>query len=512
MNKKGFTLIELLAAISLLALLTIIVVTGVLSGLTRNQGKITDAQMKIFEHATYLFMESSDEYPITAGMTYNITLQQLIDAELLKTPLKDKDGNELDYETMAVTVTIYGTNEIIYEFTGLDGSQMVNRPRLSRGMTPIKWDGTVEIETTAGDSEWYDYANKKWANAKTEDGSYWVWIPRFASQVASNYHTLTQGVINIKFLKGGSNYTYDGELLDDSAPILNGTSQTNFFKMPAFSFGDTEIDGFWMAKFSSTPTEGTDCYTTKSAFNCNVSTIYPKSVPNVIAWTFIGMNNAFLVGRNMEKSGNPYGWRDYEVETHLIKRSEWAAAAYLSNSNYGLGTELMWINPNNSRITGCAGDSSTSAATATCRAYDSANGQKTSTTGNITGVFDMKGNVFQWMAGHVPNTNAASLAPNLSGAELKYKDIYPIGASDSYVNNYAVSPFGMGFSEVSSATEGGTWNNGYAYYPYATAPFVFAAGAHSYGARAGEFLFYRYAGEVNAETSFRTAVVVGVGL
>ena len=30
------------------------------------------------------------------------------------------------------------------------------------------------------------YENKKWANAKTEDGSMWVWIPRYAYKVVYN--------------------------------------------------------------------------------------------------------------------------------------------------------------------------------------------------------------------------------------------------------------------------------------------------------------------------------------
>ena len=28
------------------------------------------------------------------------------------------------------------------------------------------------------ESLWYSYENRKWANAQTEDGSLWVWIPR----------------------------------------------------------------------------------------------------------------------------------------------------------------------------------------------------------------------------------------------------------------------------------------------------------------------------------------------
>ena len=57
------------------------------------------------------------------------------------------------------------------------------------GMSAIKFtdptdsaEGTT-VDTTSSDTEWYNYENKKWANAKTEDGSMWVWIPRYAYRI-----------------------------------------------------------------------------------------------------------------------------------------------------------------------------------------------------------------------------------------------------------------------------------------------------------------------------------------
>ena len=54
----------------------------------------------------------------------------------------------------------------------------VNVPKLASGMTPIKFTdptssakGTV-VETTNRDSQWYNYEEKKWANAKTQDRKY----------------------------------------------------------------------------------------------------------------------------------------------------------------------------------------------------------------------------------------------------------------------------------------------------------------------------------------------------
>ena len=55
----------------------------------------------------------------------------------------------------------------------------VNKPNLKTGMTPIYFElnaeGTMyETKTTTADSSnWYNYDEKKWANAQTKDGSIW---------------------------------------------------------------------------------------------------------------------------------------------------------------------------------------------------------------------------------------------------------------------------------------------------------------------------------------------------
>ena len=67
-----------------------------------------------------------------------------------------------------------------------DGSwndkKSVNSPQLMEGMVPVYWnENGKEIKVTSENVDnWYDYENNKWANAKTQDGSYWVWIPRYA--------------------------------------------------------------------------------------------------------------------------------------------------------------------------------------------------------------------------------------------------------------------------------------------------------------------------------------------
>lgn len=69
-------------------------------------------------------------------------------------------------------------------------------------MTPIKWNGTTEVITTEDDPEWYDYNQKKWANARIKDGSMWVWIPGYAYKITSGYHSnaVIEKPINKKYI------------------------------------------------------------------------------------------------------------------------------------------------------------------------------------------------------------------------------------------------------------------------------------------------------------------------
>ena len=60
-------------------------------------------------------------------------------------------------------------------------------------MTPVKFNEATAskkgeiVKTTKEDKDWYSYENKKWANAETQDGSMWVWIPRYAYRINSEY-------------------------------------------------------------------------------------------------------------------------------------------------------------------------------------------------------------------------------------------------------------------------------------------------------------------------------------
>ena len=63
-------------------------------------------------------------------------------------------------------------------------------------MKAIHWENDTAIESDTFIPSMYDYTKpldgsenteSRWANAVTEDGSYWVWIPRYAYKVT--YYT-----------------------------------------------------------------------------------------------------------------------------------------------------------------------------------------------------------------------------------------------------------------------------------------------------------------------------------
>ena len=128
----------------------------------------------------------------------------------------------------------------------------VNTPNLEEGMTAIKWDEAKNdwIETTGSDQEWYDYTAKKWANAKTSDGSMWVWIPRYAYSITSGYHSSSTGNIDVEFMKGLTNETSTGRKSFDN---VSGQGKWNVH--PAFNYGQ-EVSGLWVAKFEASSKEG----------------------------------------------------------------------------------------------------------------------------------------------------------------------------------------------------------------------------------------------------------------
>ena len=379
----------------------------------------------------------------------------------------------------------------IGEIDIFDIAKGVNRPQLTSGMTPIKWVNGVETVTTADDSSWYDYSNKLWANAKTADGSYWVWIPRYAYKISTGWHTSTAGTIDIIFLKKDTTENSSSETIQTSDYSITGTNTSNaYFLEPAFQneTGNTKY-GFWVAKFEMSNT-----------------TSLPKSVPNVSSLRSITIGNMYTYSQNMS-TNTSYGWSN--VDTHMMTNYEWGAVAYLSWSIYGKNSEV-WINNSSTYITGCAGSSVSASNYSGCQnAYNTATGQNASTTGNITGIYDMSGGAYEYTAAYVNNgnSNLSAYGSNILSSTIN-KNVYSI-TTDSQANNYDANKnvYGDAVYETSSTGSGTGWNSDYSYMPNSSSPWFIRGGIYNYTSSAGVFYFSIHNGDANGYYSFRLVVL-----
>ena len=365
----------------------------------------------------------------------------------------------------------------------------VNAPKLGTGMTPIVYIG--ENKPT----------EKKWANAITEDGSMWVWIPRYAYSITSGYHQSGAeinptnpeegaGTIEIKFLKDNSNIAYDGTSTWD-----NVSGQGNWNIHPAFSYGQT-VSGLWVAKFEASRSNAT------SSNAGSNSTI--KIQPGVQSWRDITVNDIYINCLNYNKTLN----------SHMMKNDEWGAVAYLSKSKYGKQNEEVWINNSSSYITGSAGNSaSASGNTGTTNDYTSTQGVKASTTGTVYGVYDMSGGAWEYVAGYVNNGNGnlTSYGSSLVNGDAKTKNVYSKGSSDNATDNYNAnsSKYGDAVYETSANgnTGNGSWYGDCPYFPNTGGPFFIRGGNCNNGTVAGVFFFNVSNGSSDSPYSFRPVLV-----
>ena len=383
----------------------------------------------------------------------------------------------------------------------------VNTPKYYESqMTPIKWNGSAWVETTGDDEEWYDYSAKKWANAKTSDGSMWVWIPRYAYSITSMYHTkgdaTTAGTIEVEFMKGTSNESASGR-----TNFNNASGQGNWNIHPAFTYGST-VSGIWVAKFEASHTGCTTDVSTGQT-NTNSTSLTLQVKPGVTSWRSITIGNMYTVCQNYNSVLN----------SHLMKNDEWGAVAYLSKSKYGKETEEVWINNSSSFITGSAGNSAVASSdTGTTNDYTSTQGVKASTTGNVYGVYDMSGGSWEYVAAYVNNgnDNLTIYGSSLVNGDAKTKNVYTMGSGDTRQANYNAnaSKYGDAAYETSSGTynasgdsDSQSWYADYSYFPYSGWPFFYRGGFYGDATGAGVFFFYYDSGSWSSAVSFRPVLV-----
>ena len=374
----------------------------------------------------------------------------------------DNAGNKKETISSAVTVEAALVADGNY-----NASKGVNTPKLGSGMTPIKWNGSSWVNTTGSDKDWYDYTSKKWANAKTSDGSMWVWIPRYAYSITSGYQSSSAGNIEVEFMKGLTNETSTGR-----KSFNNASGQGKWNIHPAFNYGQT-VSGIWVAKFEASNSGGKI-----------------KVEPGVQSWRSITVNDIYTNCLNYNKTLN----------SHMMKNDEWGAVAYLSKSKYGKNAEVD-INSDSSYYTGGGSGN----------AYVTNVGQ--STTGTVHGVYDMSGGAWEYVAAYVNNgnSNLTNYGSSLVNGDAKTKNVYSKGSSDSRDNNYSANSGKYGDAVYETSANGNSssssWYGDCSNFPYSGGPFFERGGNYSNGTNAGVFFFSNGNGISYGGNSFRPVLV-----
>lgn len=346
-----------------------------------------------------------------------------------------------------------------------------NSPEITTGMVPViyengKWKKVQDNEI----GKWYDYAEKKWANIMLSDGlvvnadgtidedkmgSMFVWIPRYAYQITSNYHNGGEGIsgnINVKFLKNLTYLTTD----ETTTKMVNASGEGNWNVHPAFTDGsendyanggwDRELTGIWVAKFEASSSSPSLDYG-----GGDVTTLNVKVLPNVTSWRNISITNIFANCLNMNGSGNIYGIPSNAV-THLMKNSEWGAVVYLTHSRYGRNGEEVMSNNSSTYITGNAANSVTDTANSggVTNDYKTEKGALASTTGTVYGIYDMNGGSWERVAAYGETGDVYVQAVKaVDGFDNKLVDVNQLGSSMEETYNLAVKRYGDAIYETS---------------------------------------------------------------
>ena len=384
----------------------------------------------------------------------------------------------------------------------------LNAPELVNGMIPIKYDGTNWVKASTND--WYNYENKEWANAVmvtsgTRDTymnastgttiseedilAYYVWIPRYKYQLFNVDSTTMDPIeIQIKFEEGIPNKS-------------NGTANGDWLTHPAFTFGTDELKGIWVGKFSTTGSAET-----------------PTSKPNLLPLTNQNVSSQFTTSQIFGTTTYLTSTGASEVDAHMMKNIEWGAVAYLKQSKYGLGTTDIGLNNyleqtdfsnggTNYLKTGC-GATSGSAVSTTCNAYNTTDGMLASTTGNITGVYDMSAFMGTYVMGVMKTSGGTALNYSNSGFTTstlpfnsKYVDQYEFGRS---TGDYPRRILGDATGEVHG------WYGDNAIFVYSGVPWFVRGGSDfDFPTNAGVFTFYGGSGTPTPERAFRSVLAPG---
>ena len=332
-----------------------------------------------------------------------------------------------------------------------------------------------------------DNTSSKWANARvTIDGvdSYFVWIPRYAyriiyfdspdSKIAYQNGELTeeeakeQGKIT-GYSDSRGIVDSEGKKVGNAASTTKTMVSEDYFMVhPAFTadpdigggFGnnsgtnDNGISGIWVGKYETSGSSS------QLKVEAGVSSLRNTSIANMYTYS-----KAYST----------------ELESHLLKNSEWGAVAYLTESKYGRnGTEVTINNNGTTYYTGGGAGN----------AYITNTPQ--SSTGNVYGIYDLSGNAVEYVAASYSNRS----------------DIETTNGSTKYATVYTGADVNTDYKYGDATFETSGWHSDFAFFVDSVYPFFKRGGSCDNGDFAGVFSFGDYGGDRYSSESFRLALVV----
>lgn len=123
MKHRGFTLVELLAVLVLVSAIVLIAVPSIVNYINENKEDISVVTQEIIYSGAKLYVESKpNEYIPEVGKTFCVSLQSIVDANYLSSPILDSvSGEEIDLNTKVILNYVYDTelkyNKYEYSFS-----------------------------------------------------------------------------------------------------------------------------------------------------------------------------------------------------------------------------------------------------------------------------------------------------------------------------------------------------------------------------------------------------------
>ncbi len=470
------------------------------------------------------------------------------------------DGSVSADDTESMSKAFYSKVSVIGSIQHYEGrytESILNGtdPVLANGLIPVKIDEEGTVYKADESREWYSYTNKRWANAvilndesvvyqnnevipESNIESYFVWIPRYRYQIFNDgmYTELSSGV------NANAVQEIKIEFENKDKVASDGVRKGQWLTHPAFTSFD--VNGIWVGKFDSGYKGSTD------TISAQVNTIEPEKVqikPNVNSWRNIQVANAFYTVYDYKRN----------LDSHMMKNTEWGAVAYLSHSKYGLMGNIRNNNHEN-YMTGYANVlEPTCGYTGTneeCNRYGTESnvtqpwntsvGYLASTTENITGVYDMSGGTWKYVMGVTTDKKGNPLSgrnskynsgfngpfscPTCDGdtsglteltngkdfPESKYYDVYSYSLNDKAYSQRILGDATGEMGPFSTATYGSqtrqisSWYDDEAWFVSSNFPWFGRSGAFTGGIGNGLFAFDNGYGQEKPWGGFRVVLAI----